>query len=169
MQSSKKLPLGVDAENAFGVSRAEQRLAASEERREPQEEALCRKASPSAEGASSVSVWNANAFTSIPPQTGAVVVEGEESLAPSEASLLPLGRRPYFVDGFDRLPPLPKDQALTGWEEQRRRLSPLETSLLDALASAKQLCRFDAPQNFLEGVKSSSRVTIFRRRSPPPQ
>ncbi|CDI76933.1 hypothetical protein, conserved [Eimeria praecox] len=123
---------------------------------------------------------SANSFRSIPPdapaaeEVAAQAIGGDtQSLncaTPTEQQLvgdfggvgqelLPLRSRPYYVEGFVRLPPLPAEKdAETEMGEQ------IECGLLKELQRAQPLSRFDSLHSLLAGVPSTSPIVVFRRK-----
>lgn len=91
---------------------------------------------------------------------GAAKLAGEKVVEFGGFELLPLLDRPYYREGFIRLPslPLPADiKKIVGGEEAN------QDRLLQELQQAQPLSRFDSPHSLRAGCPPASRIVVFRR------
>ncbi|OEH75122.1 hypothetical protein cyc_00871 [Cyclospora cayetanensis] len=75
--------------------------------------------------------------------------------------LLPLSKRPYYREGFVRLPPLPTKSDKVA----AKVAGATDLSQLEALQGVQSLSRFDSLLSLRAGFPSVSRVIVFRRTS----
>lgn len=134
-----------------------------------------RKRGNDIDGRAATSWRSANAFRSIPPECAAEAAngksvadmgndkdinEGMETLNDfGGMQLMPLEDRPYFRDGFVRLPAMP----IICKERRSLDRHAEEECFLDKLQSTPQISRFDSLHSLRHGCPSVSQVVIFRR------
>lgn len=110
------------------------------------------------------SQWKKDAFG---PVGNLAATEGQGVAAEAEPvyefggmRLLPLKHRPYYKEGFVRVPPLPNQGAAA---HLKSRYAGEADRLLEKLQELQQLSRFDSFHSLKEGCASASRVVVFRR------
>ncbi|CDJ52369.1 hypothetical protein, conserved [Eimeria brunetti] len=79
--------------------------------------------------------------------------------------LLPLHQRPYYNEGFERLPPLPTedDAGTTLGEETTENTLLQQQRLLQQLQQAQPLSRFDSLYSLRAELPPVSQIVVFRR------